>query len=263
MAKQKLTKQQREQVINALVSEELTTLSPWVESDRGLLNNADDDRLIHLFDKHQAQVEYETTLNALTDGREYVFNGDGFVPNLVHRGDTSNMEGEEGEENADDNEGDDQGTDQHEEASGGSKKVMNERIITRSGAKLKPEKQLTANEWLKTAPPEVRSVVQNAMANEARQKKQLIDVIVANERNNFTPEFLVTKDVQELQAIAALAGPVGNQQNDGRFLPDFSGAASPIVNQGQRTAAFNDQEDLLLLPTINFNTEKVEKQHQA
>lgn len=99
-------------------------------------------------------------------------------------------------------------------------------------------------EWRKTAPPEVLRVVDNAMMIETTRKNELVGIITTNGTVNgvcpFTKEFLMGKDVPELEALAKMvsanaqtaAGPMVNGVP--MFTPNYMGAvgAAPTVNQG-------------------------------
>lgn len=115
-----------------------------------------------------------------------------------------------------------------------------EETVVNKEEKSKPQ---TTDEWLRVAPPEVQSVVRNAMAAEKRQKDALVEQITANERNKFTKEHLMMKDVQELEAIAALA-----ETQKPSSPPLYIGAAGGTTNKGK-----TDEEELLPLPTINWS----------
>ncbi len=66
-------------------------------------------------------------------------------------------------------------------------------------------KPKTMEEYLKEAPPEISSMLQNGLDSYNADKKRLINVISANERNIFTDEQLENKDLNELRQLAALA----------------------------------------------------------
>lgn len=100
---------------------------------------------------------------------------------------------------------------------------------------------MSEKEWLASAPASVRRVVTNAMAMEKAQKDQLIAKIVANANNTFTEKFLETKDVEELTAIATLAG-------DNRSAPTANyGVSVPMT----RNSA-NKKSEPLTIPTLNW-----------
>jgi hypothetical protein len=69
-------------------------------------------------------------------------------------------------------------------------------------------KQLTASEWLEAnqdLPKEVRDTLVEAVASNAMQRAELIEVIAKDPRNLFTSEQLTVKPLSELKAIVALA----------------------------------------------------------
>jgi hypothetical protein len=114
----------------------------------------------------------------------------------------------------------------------------------------KPDpKPQTTEEWFASAPPEVQSVVRNAMAMEKEQKENLVKLITANERNKFSSEFLMTKEVPELQGIAALLPEDKPPTNP---TVNYFGAATPA----QPTVNNDDEdEDVLPLPTMNYESQ--------
>jgi len=107
-----------------------------------------------------------------------------------------------------------------------------------------PPKQLTVQEYLNNAPPEVAAVLNNAMATHEAEKTRLVDVIVANGKNPFSKEFLATKPVDELRGLAALA-QVDETPSDPATVPMFSGAAAP------RPTANVDPQAPMEIPTLD------------
>lgn len=91
-------------------------------------------------------------------------------------------------------------------------------------------KKLSMNEYIEQAPPELRGMLRHGVATYNEKQATLIAEIVANENNDFTEEYLKTKDVKELEAIAKLARNSRKADDDGdhRFV-DFSGQA-PVSN---------------------------------
>jgi len=110
-------------------------------------------------------------------------------------------------------------------------------------------KPVTKEEWLKTAPTEIRTMVENTIAREKAEKDALIETIVANERNAYSKEQLATKDVGELQIIGKMLGDTNTQT---QAAPNYSGAAAPTGNR----LSDKDQEDILELPTMNWSNEE-------
>ena len=107
----------------------------------------------------------------------------------------------------------------------------------------------TDEEWLAQAPAGIRAVVTNAIAAETKQKEGLVKQITANEKNTYTPEFLMTKDPEELTALAALA--TNSTVEEVQAIPHFIGAA-PGAGKNRTTnrgAGFADEDqDMVFEP---------------
>lgn len=86
----------------------------------------------------------------------------------------------------------------------------------------------TTEEYIASAPPEIRDVLANSLAVHNAQKAELIKTITANAACTFHKDFLATKALPELQGLAALASaakpaPVAN----GFYgVPMFNGQAT-------------------------------------
>lgn len=108
--------------------------------------------------------------------------------------------------------------------------------------------QVTVEQYIGQAPAEFRAVLINAQNVYAAQKAELIAKITANERNQFTPAFLATKDVDELRGIAALAVVSAPVVQNEAPAPMFVGAATlasaPVLNA--------QSEGMLPLPAMSF-----------
>lgn len=78
-------------------------------------------------------------------------------------------------------------------------------------------------QWLPTQPPEVQRAIQNLILNEQAQKKQYVDIIVANKKNPFSAEFLMAKDVPELQGLAAMVMPEESAVQNANGIRMFHG----------------------------------------
>ena len=89
-----------------------------------------------------------------------------------------------------------------------------------------PVKAVTLNEYVANAPKEIQEVLNHGIATYNEKRNGLVATILANERNTFKQEYLVTKDIKELEAIANLCEPVVNE--DTRF--DYSGQAPAFSN---------------------------------
>lgn len=103
----------------------------------------------------------------------------------------------------------------------------------------------TAQEYVNAAPAAIRDMLTNGLAVHDAEKAKCIDAIVANKQNKFTKEFLATKGLSELQALAALAaGPEMNTAPPMFFGGQATPAAAPVANAAS--------EGPLTMPTMNF-----------
>lgn len=75
-----------------------------------------------------------------------------------------------------------------------------------------PKQPVTVNEYIATAPPEIREVLQAGVAAAARDRKALIETITANANNPFTAEELAAKSLGELHQLKQLAGSAAPAQ---------------------------------------------------
>ncbi len=108
----------------------------------------------------------------------------------------------------------------------------------------------TVESFLKKAPPEIRSMLQNGLDSHKADKKRLINVITANDRCNFSEEQLEKKDLNELRQLAALATTTDNQREE-----------LAVVNYGGQGETHNTEieEEPLLMPTMNFEKPETAK----
>jgi len=110
---------------------------------------------------------------------------------------------------------------------------------------------LTMEQYVAAAPPEYRDVLENGLAVYREQKDALIAAVVENKANQFSKEFLQTKGLKELQALAALATADAPQQSRGNIIPMFLGAAIPPGPTGNEAS-----EEPLVMQTMKFGTEQ-------
>ena len=125
-----------------------------------------------------------------------------------------------------------------------------EPVVNTSASETQPP---TDEEWLASAPPAIQSVVRNAMAQEAAQKKAAIEAIVANKANTLKEEVLNTMSLDQLQGIAALAAPAEETPAPGRAPVNYRGNAAPSASVNNGGKEFNEEDDVLELPTVNWN----------
>lgn len=104
----------------------------------------------------------------------------------------------------------------------------------------------TLEEFIANAPEKLRDVLRHGVSSHQREKAALISVITANERNQFTPEMLDTKSIEELNALAMLAAPV---KETPAFKPMYFGMGETIATNAA-------VEEALPVPTLNFEAGK-------
>jgi hypothetical protein len=92
-----------------------------------------------------------------------------------------------------------------------------------------PDKPQTAQEYIDSAPGDVKAMLQNGMNSYAADKAKLIKIITANKKNTFTDEQLQAKQIEELKSLAELAANTKEQVAEVKTL-DFSGQADVEAN---------------------------------
>lgn len=205
-----LTVNERVELIDALV----TNCTGWGEEDREYLGSLGDDRL-----KGHAERCVENRM-----AREIIANAEAETD--------EEDEGEECEEYDEEGNCKDGESDEDE----GDEEVTG-------------NQQMTFDDWMSIAPPEVQSVVQEAIDFQNAQKEQVISRITANRRNRFSKEYLHDMSLNELNALAELAVPVQTKPVLNRPMPVYQGAAAPILNEEA-----DDSDDILIPPTMHFGS---------
>jgi hypothetical protein len=94
---------------------------------------------------------------------------------------------------------------------------------------------VTLEDYIKNAPKEIAETLMNSHQLFAEEKTRLVDGIIANKNNSFKKEDLSNRPLGELRALAKLAAVE-------RPAPNYSGMAP----------TGNNEEEPLLIPTINF-----------
>ena len=200
----------------------------WEEEDREVLNSFDDKKLEALKDNVTTNTERKTQLEKVggkfKDGeREYTWNED--KQEWIGDGEIAPKE-----ETV-------------------TATVTNDNGTTQTKP-TEPPKPKTVDEYLADMPAGIRSTVQNAMAFETAQKEELIKVITTNELNRFSPEALATKDLGELQAIAAFAAPAASPSPAAMPAPMYAGAQGAPQQVANVDDGF-DENDTLVPPVWN------------
>ncbi len=89
--------------------------------------------------------------------------------------------------------------------------------------KVENKKPQTAEEYIKEAPAEIQNVMNGMLGNYQAAKTNCITRITDNEKNVFTEDELGTKDLPELQKLAALLP--GNKKEEVEVINNFDGQA--------------------------------------
>lgn len=113
----------------------------------------------------------------------------------------------------------------------------------------KPE---TMEEYIAKAPAGIREVLNASVESLKQQKQRCVDIITANENCDFTPEFLMTKGLNELQGMAKLAAVKKETVDNNEAIPMFFGQEPIISNSNSGKVP-----EPLPLPVLNFGKEKV------
>ncbi|MDD5502847.1 MAG: DUF2213 domain-containing protein [Candidatus Thermoplasmatota archaeon] len=104
----------------------------------------------------------------------------------------------------------------------------------------KPERKMTVDEYIGNAPPEMQSILKNMREVHQAEKRRLVGIITSNEKNVFTEKCLMSKEIEELKALAALA------RKDEEPEPSLDYSGQGPVDNGK------ESPEPLPLPTINW-----------
>jgi hypothetical protein len=207
MAKAK-TDAQRKEIVDHMIA----NCDCWAEEDREVLNTMSDVKLDALKAHVESHKQAEAVANAARKGFE---NGD--VGYTFNEKDLK-FEGKP--------------------KPAAKPEAKKEEPVTNTETK----KPITADEWMAAAPPEIQSVVRNAMETEHLQKLEQVKIITANKANLFTEDQLLKRPLGELRAIAALA-----KVEESR--PSYFGSSVPATNAQSDKV---DEDDYLAIPVINW-----------
>lgn len=120
----------------------------------------------------------------------------------------------------------------------------------------KPHKEpMTANEWLDSAPPEIRSVFENAMKTEQKEKDGIIDKLTSNlegDKKKAAVERLKNRSLQSLREDAELFDAIQPARKPQASAQQFRGAAAPPPTGNTGSQVANEQDEVLPVPTIDW-----------
>lgn len=131
-----------------------------------------------------------------------------------------------------------------------AKKGASEAAPTNNAAPAAPKK-MTMDEYIANAPDGIREVLSQGVTSLAAQKAAAIEKITKSPANVFSKEFLATKQLDELQGLAAMAVatlPAPESQNGVQMFiqPNYAGQSIPVDN-----AQHGETE--LPLPSMEFS----------
>jgi len=227
-----LSTEQKNEIVDRLIDNEgISVAGPWVEADREALDTLPQTKLVAL------NSQRILTVNAIM----LAGNGHGGAGGTAAHGESKGKTGEKKTDAGYDDDDDDD----DDAPKAKSKKVKVPAFLKNQngGGDVTQNQPQTADQWLAAAPPEVRSVVNNAMAFEQRQKDELVTRITANENNQFTDEFLSDQSVEVLQGMASLATNEDDAQPAGVLIKNYAGVPGYVQNQGADFA--NEDADMV------------------
>lgn len=115
----------------------------------------------------------------------------------------------------------------------------------------KPKQNQSVEEYCANAPEGVREVLMSGLQTLNTQKAQLITKITANKGNRFTKEWLATRGLEELQALASLAGAGGSPAVNRTPMYFGQGDALGLTQNADATV------EALPIPRLTFERKQV------
>lgn len=240
--KMKLTDKQRTEIVDFLVANG----DCWKhQEDRKILNGFADTKLMVLKATAEKLQQQEAVVNAVKQGFRVpdalTLNA---MPAFIREKIKGKKKGkeEEGEDEYEENRKPEEGVEDVEDDE--FKAIMAD---MREKGKVSNRRPPTANEWLATAPPDIRRAVQNAMQIEKREREHIVEHLTANldkETGKVLAMRLLNKPLEELRDLALLIPAhdyMSDRNNRGDLALNFFGAAGGAMNR----LAENAQIDVL------------------
>jgi hypothetical protein len=218
----------KKQLIEALI-----TNHGWEESDRKFLSGLPEERLLVL---HQS--------------------AEALAKNTRSAKDHANVSDPDEDPDAEDNQDDDRGDDNGGTSSETVKKGGGKATVGKTDNSSKAKRKLALNEFLETAPDEVKEMIQESKRIVDNERTQLIEAITANDASQFTEAELKEMKMPQLRKIAAIAG-VGSTENvmdqaTRRPLYTGQGDVAQVRNEEGEEVTTNAGDDTLVAPVMNF-----------
>lgn len=239
----KLTKNQREEVIEALVAN-----CNCSKEDAEVFNEMEDQTLVGLL---------APVINAMDTSKDEEDQDEDQETDETNNDDGTDMTGDpDAEEDLDDAESGSRsgfgtlkggGTGPGRPGKGDENKDKAGIDNSRKGSKSMTKQQFL--ELAQNAFPEFAEMYHEGVNNRKTAKQRLIKVITSNAANKFNPKWLMTQDLPMLNQLAALAGGMSqNQGNEPVPMFNYEGAAGGAVHN----AIDPNDDDILTIPTINY-----------
>lgn len=221
----KLTKEQRQQKIKYITA----NCSCWKrQGDDAILNTLNDEKLLDIEKDAQKEVKTQEIQQAAKAG----FTADQVTElgNLIQQGIKTVLQTQDG------------------------KMPWERNAETTTTEVARAAETVTANEYLASAPPEIRSALATSMRINQQHKDGLINRIIGNEQDQAKRTAhharLNLKTVEQLEEIVSYI-PVVNQSPLSYQVPNYLGAGV-LVNSNSRDEEVEDQEDTLVMPKIEY-----------
>lgn len=182
-----------EKIVNALIANESTQ---WTEDDKESLLKLNEETLQKMSPVVNEQAEQERVDAAVKKAQEEA------VANAARQGAAdANASGGDGTTNSGDG----------------------------NSAAQEP---VTLEQHIANSPAELQGPMRSMLANHNAEKRRLVNIITANERNGFTEEQLLSKELEELRTLATLATPA----------PAVN-AVDPVMNYGGQAPVADNTEN--------------------
>jgi hypothetical protein len=257
-----LTKKQRSKIVaNLCTNCDCQKANVWNEEDAAALSAMSDDRLLAFAEQRDAVANAEYVMNALAAeyGEEIALNE---IPAFIKKKAAADPEAEVEEEEDPEMEAEAEEEVPEEEAEAEEEPVAKKKPPFIKNQRSTPVKPVTVNEWMATAPPEIRSAVSNAMQIEAREKGMLIEQLtgnVAEDSKAGVLQVLNTKSLDELRILSSLVPQPAEVTNTSGYAPAaplYFGASAPTSNGRREAMSAAEKNDILPLPVVNWAEER-------
>lgn len=225
-----------------LITELVTNCDCW-KGDQKTLDAFTDEKLTKLHENHKKTVVSDAVINTLSEG--IVVNGVNIKLQDTGELDVTTVEDDDEEEEEEEEEDVPTLVKNRANYSEPDEDDTEEPITRKKGKKV-----MTANQWLESAPPEIQSVVTNALKVMTDQKRELVLKLVANHRGTADgkealAQKFMKKSIEDLQELFQLLPQPTNNFFNSSPTANFFGA--------QGAAPQHDEQPMEDLPILTVN----------